>query len=98
MTLAELLLTTPASAATGERSFGALKRVKTGVQNRMQTKSDLSPTLASCTQGKIKQPNLMGVMSEFSVRTVERSATFAQLRNEMMFCVTDPLMTQLHER
>lgn len=40
----------------------------------------------------------MSVMSEFSVRTVERSATFAQLRNEMMFCVTDPLMTQLHER
>ncbi|KAH7940233.1 hypothetical protein HPB52_022553 [Rhipicephalus sanguineus] len=74
--LVQLLLTVPASAASGERSFSALRRAKTYLRSRM-TQARLTHLLLLHTHrertGKL---SLDKVMNEFITKTAERSATF----------------------
>ncbi|KAM7313089.1 zinc finger MYM-type protein 1-like [Ixodes scapularis] len=74
--LLELLLTVPASAATGERSFSALERVQTCLRNRMTQKRLGQLLLLHVHKEKTRQLDLNAVMGEFVSRTAERSATF----------------------
>ncbi|CAN7951308.1 unnamed protein product, partial [Ixodes pacificus] len=71
--LVELLLTVPASAATGERSFSALKRAQTCLRNRMTQKRLGQLLLLHVHKEKTRQLDLNAVMEEFVSRTAERS-------------------------
>ncbi|EEC11763.1 conserved hypothetical protein [Ixodes scapularis] len=71
--LVELLLTVPASAATGERSFSALKRVQTCLRNRMTQKRLGQLLLLHVHKEETRQLDLNAVMGEFVSRTAERN-------------------------
>ncbi|KAH9361709.1 hypothetical protein HPB48_005138 [Haemaphysalis longicornis] len=69
----QLVFSVPASAASGERSFSALRRVKTFLRNRM-TQRRLTHLLLLHVHKK-----RAAVMREFVCRTAERTSTFGRL-------------------
>ncbi|KAH7941685.1 hypothetical protein HPB49_016076 [Dermacentor silvarum] len=68
----QLVFSVPASAASGERSFSALRRVKTFLRNRM-TQRRLTHLLLHVHKKTAAELHLDAVMKEFVSRTLERT-------------------------
>ncbi|CAN7980597.1 unnamed protein product [Ixodes pacificus] len=72
----QLLLSVPASAASGERSFSGLRRVKTYLRNRMTQRRLSHLLILHMHKERTSALNLEDVIREFVSRTAERAATF----------------------
>ncbi|KAH7967097.1 hypothetical protein HPB49_022640 [Dermacentor silvarum] len=74
-----LVFCVPASAASEERSFIALRRVKTLLRNRMTQRRMTHLLLLHVHKKKVAELDSDAVMKKFVSRTAERSATFGLL-------------------
>ncbi|CAN7977147.1 unnamed protein product [Ixodes persulcatus] len=74
--LVQLLLTVPASAASGERSFGALRRVNTYLRSRMTQTRLTHLLLLHAHRQRTGKLCLNNLLIEFIAKTAERLATF----------------------
>ncbi|XP_077554221.1 zinc finger MYM-type protein 1-like isoform X3 [Haemaphysalis longicornis] len=72
----QLLLSIPASVASGERSFSALRRVKTYLRNRMTQKRLSHLLILNIHKERTAALRLEDIIKEFVSRTAERVATF----------------------
>lgn len=72
----QLLLSIPASVASGERSFSALRRIKTYLRSRMTQSRLAHLLLLHVHTGRTSEVVLDDIISEFVNRTTERTATF----------------------
>ncbi|XP_077491949.1 uncharacterized protein LOC144102594 [Amblyomma americanum] len=75
----QLMFSVPASAASGERSFSALRRVKTFLRNRMTQRRLTHLLLLHVHKRRAADLQLDVIMKEFVSRTAERTATFGLL-------------------
>ncbi|KAH9371871.1 hypothetical protein HPB48_012978 [Haemaphysalis longicornis] len=75
----QLVFSVPASAASGERSFSALRRVKTFLRNRMTQRRLTHLLLLHVHKKRAAELQLDAVMREFVCRTAERTSTFGRL-------------------
>lgn len=71
-----LLLPVPASAASGERSFSALRHIKTYLRSRMTQGRLTHLLLLHVHKERAAAPGLDDIIREFLGRTAERTATF----------------------
>ncbi|XP_077499735.1 uncharacterized protein LOC144110590 [Amblyomma americanum] len=75
----QLVFSVPASAASGERSFSALRRVKTFLRSRMTQRRLTHLLLLHVHKRRAADLQLDVIMKEFVSRTAERTATFGLL-------------------
>ncbi|KAH9383388.1 hypothetical protein HPB48_024618 [Haemaphysalis longicornis] len=75
----QLVFSVPASAASGERSFSALRRVKTFLRDRMTLMRLTHLLLLHVHKKRAAELQLDAVMREFVCRTAERTSTFGRL-------------------
>ncbi|XP_077507912.1 uncharacterized protein LOC144119056 [Amblyomma americanum] len=73
---AQLLFSIPASVASGERSFSALRRIITYLRNRMTQKRLSHLLISHIHKERMALLCLDDVIREFVSRTAERAATF----------------------
>ncbi|KAH7940865.1 hypothetical protein HPB49_007108 [Dermacentor silvarum] len=75
----QLVFSVPASAASGERTFSALRRVKTFLRNRMTKRRLTHLLLLHVYEKRAAELHFDSVMKEFVSRTAERTVTFGLL-------------------
>lgn len=72
----QLLLSIPASVASGEHSFSALRRIKMYLRSRMTQSRLTHLLLLHVHKGRTSEVVLDDIINEFVNRTTERTATF----------------------
>ncbi|KAH7949323.1 hypothetical protein HPB49_007716 [Dermacentor silvarum] len=80
----QLVSTVPASAASGERSFSALRRIKTFLRNRMTQMRQRQLLLFHVPKKRGVELHLDAVMKEFVSRTAEGTATSGLLWQHLL--------------
>ncbi|KAH7932868.1 hypothetical protein HPB49_003960 [Dermacentor silvarum] len=79
-----LVFSVTASAASGERSFCARRRVKTFLRNLMTQRRLTHLLLLHVHKKRAAEVHLDAVMKEFVSRTAELTATFGLLRQPLL--------------
>jgi hAT family C-terminal dimerisation region len=74
--LVGMILTVPASAATAERSFSALQRVKTASRGTMTQARLNHLLLIHIHQDRVLNVNINNILNEFVGKTIERKNVF----------------------
>lgn len=74
--LVQLISIVPASAASAERSFSALRRVKTYLRTNMTQKRLTHLLLLHIHESKTAKINLDSIVKDFVSRTAERKGVF----------------------
>ena len=72
----ELLLVVPATAAGAERSFSALRRLKTWLRQTMTQKRLTHLALMHCHRKRVESCDIQALIREFGCKTSERRSTF----------------------
>ena len=74
--LVQLLVIVPASAATAERSFSTLRRVKTYLRSTMAQKRLTHLLILNIHEQRTSELNIDDIVKEFVSRTAERKSVF----------------------
>jgi hypothetical protein len=72
----QLILVVPATAASAERSFSSLRRIKTWLRRTMTQKRVTHLAVLHCHQERLASCSIPKLCKEFALKTYERRSTF----------------------
>jgi len=94
--LTRLMLVVPATSATAERSFSALRRLKTYSRATMGQPRLNSLLILHCHQDRAENLNLKAIFQKFVCACDQRSVLFLKLRGTGLSCIHNFVATSLY--